>query len=389
VRILVCTRHAQALGGAESYLREVLPALAARGHVLSIGVELPSIRTDADWTLGTGFGSWLLERGSVARQLEEFRPDAIFNNQIANPELEQALLATGKASLFLHSYSGLCISGRRMHQLPEPTPCERAFGLACLALYFPRRCGGLDPIEMARMYALQSKRHRQLFHYHRLIVPSTHLRRMLLQAGVDETRIVVAAHAVAPPGETPSERAGADPPVLLFLGRLTLEKGCLLLPEAVRLASELTGRKLRLEIAGDGPLRNRLHERLVARKIDFVFHGWVDDARRGELLRRANLLVFPSVWLEPFGLVGIEAAREGVPAVAFPHGGVEQWLVPGVTGELADRGRLTARKFAEAIARALSSPEHLQLLSRNARVNAGRFRLDEHVRTLEAALAST
>jgi glycosyltransferase involved in cell wall biosynthesis len=117
--------------------------------------------------------------------------------------------------------------------------------------------------------------------------------------------------------------------VLAFVGRLTEEKGCLVLPGAVREAARLTGRRLRLEIAGDGPLRTQLHRRLVAAQVEFEFHGWVDESRRDALLSRAGLLLFPSVWLEPFGLVGIEAASHGVPAVAFPHGGVMEWLIAG------------------------------------------------------------
>jgi glycosyltransferase involved in cell wall biosynthesis len=364
--------------------------LVARGHDLSIGVEILSNSSENDWPRASGLDAWLLDSQSLTAQIREFRPDAILNNQIASPDLEKALVATGKATLFLHSYGGLCISGRRMHQVPQPTPCQRAFGPACLALYLPRRCGGLNPLEAIKLYAVQSNHHRQLAQYHRLIVPSDHLRVMLLQAGVDESKIVVVPHAIDHHLHSTNERAErGEPYVLLFLGRLTQEKGCLLLPEAIRRATALTGRKLRLEVAGEGPLRARLHEGLVARKLDFVFHGWVSDAHRSELLERADLLLFPSVWLEPFGLVGIEAAAHGVPAVAFPYGGVRQWLIPGATGELAESGTPTSEKLARAIARALATPEHLGLLSRNAQAQADRFTLEQNVRMLEAALGST
>ena len=45
----------------------------------------------------------------------------------------------------------------------------------------------------------------------------------------------------------------------------------------------------------------------------------------------------PSVWPEPFGLVGIEAGCVGLPAAGFGVGGIPDWLRPGETGELASR----------------------------------------------------
>ena len=59
------------------------------------------------------------------------------------------------------------------------------------------------------------------------------------------------------------------------------------------------------------------------------------DAVRA-LLASAGLLVVPSLWPEPFGLVGFEAAAHGVPVAGFRVGGIPEWLIDGVTGHLAD-----------------------------------------------------
>ena len=48
----------------------------------------------------------------------------------------------------------------------------------------------------------------------------------------------------------------------------------------------------------------------------------------------AAVLAVPSVWPEPFGLVGLEAAARGVPAVAFDTGGIRQWLHHQISGLL-------------------------------------------------------
>ena len=52
-------------------------------------------------------------------------------------------------------------------------------------------------------------------------------------------------------------------------------------------------------------------------------------------MKASRLLVVPSVWPEPFGSVGMAAARCGVPAAAFAVGGIPQWLHDGVNGHLA------------------------------------------------------
>jgi glycosyltransferase involved in cell wall biosynthesis len=61
------------------------------------------------------------------------------------------------------------------------------------------------------------------------------------------------------------------------------------------------------------------------------------------------VLLVPSVWPEPFGLVGVEAAQRGVPAVAFDVGGISEWLIDGVTGRLVTADPPRADAFARAI----------------------------------------
>jgi glycosyltransferase involved in cell wall biosynthesis len=81
--------------------------------------------------------------------------------------------------------------------------------------------------------------------------------------------------------------------------------------------------------------------------------------------------VVPSLWPEPFGLVGLEAARLSVPAVAFDVGGVTEWLKDGVNGFLAPGDPPTAQGLAGAIARCFSAPGQMATLRAGARAVAG------------------
>ncbi|HVU24515.1 MAG TPA: glycosyltransferase family 4 protein [Opitutus sp.] len=91
----------------------------------------------------------------------------------------------------------------------------------------------------------------------------------------------------------------------LFVGRLVPEKGVRLFADAVR----RTG--LPATFIGDGELSADLRRRCPGAR----FTGWLDAAAIRVELRRARALVFPSLWYETLGLVSIEAAAAGVPAV--------------------------------------------------------------------------
>jgi glycosyltransferase involved in cell wall biosynthesis len=147
------------------------------------------------------------------------------------------------------------------------------------------------------------------------------------------------------------------------------------------------GIPLSLTVAGDGPERPRLERRVRAQRLDVHFAGWVDPAARNRIIREADLLVLPSVWPEPWGLAGLEAACAGVPTVAFAAGGIPEWLEPGVSGELAPASPPTAAGLAAAIARALGDADHYARLRLGAWQGAARYSMEHHLDTLLAVLA--
>jgi glycosyltransferase involved in cell wall biosynthesis len=101
-------------------------------------------------------------------------------------------------------------------------------------------------------------------------------------------------------------------------------------------------------ILGDGNHREyceRLSRRLgLSDRVHFA--GFVPQAEVMNYYRDASLAVVSSVWPEPFGAVGLEAMRCGLPVVAFDAGGVDEWLIDGWNGYLVpwmDRGCYAAR----------------------------------------------
>ena len=92
----------------------------------------------------------------------------------------------------------------------------------------------------------------------------------------------------------------------LFVGRLEVDKGVLLLARAARRA----GASLR--IIGSGPLSHELRRDFP----EVELMGWKSKQEIAQLCREARALIMPSRWRETFGLVALEAAMSGIPIIA-------------------------------------------------------------------------
>jgi glycosyltransferase involved in cell wall biosynthesis len=90
----------------------------------------------------------------------------------------------------------------------------------------------------------------------------------------------------------------------------------------------------------------------------------------------------PSLWDEPFGIVGLEALAAGVPVVASDVGGIPSWLEPGDCGELVGRGKVG--DLADALGRILADTSLRDRCRAAGPLRAAEFSLDRHVTQLEA-----
>jgi glycosyltransferase involved in cell wall biosynthesis len=104
-------------------------------------------------------------------------------------------------------------------------------------------------------------------------------------------------------------------------------------------------------------------------------------------MRGASLLSVPSTTPETFGLVGVEAACVGLPAVGFASGGVTEWLIDNYSGVCADGERPNALNLASAIVRALEDPFRYNELRRGAWQVSRRFTVEHHVHELTLILS--
>jgi glycosyltransferase involved in cell wall biosynthesis len=317
--------------------------------------------------------------------------------------LEAEATRLAPAVSFCHGYFGSCISGGKAFKNPVVTPCHRRFGWQCLLHYYPHRCGGWSPLTMLQQYRQQSNRQKLQFGYRVIATASQYVRDEHLKHGFRPDRVHVVPYPMspveveAPPATRAAQRSAAAPWCLLFVGRMEVLKGGQMLLEAMPQVLASLGRPVRLIFAGDGPLRadwERRAAQLQARhpELSVEFVGWVTGPRLQEVWAKGDLLVVPSLWPEPFGLVGPEAGLHGIPAAAFAVGGIPEWLTDGVNGYLAPGEPPTAAGLAEAITRCLGHAATYAKLCGDAVTLARRFSLANHLaglmKVFEIALRS-
>jgi glycosyltransferase involved in cell wall biosynthesis len=165
------------------------------------------------------------------------------------------------------------------------------------------------------------------------------------QLGATEVRVI-------PSGVDVPDSVGepADPPEVLYAGRLSEEKGILDLLAAA-------DGDVKLTVAGDGPLRDR-----VPQAIGFVPHDEL-----APLYERAAVVAVPS-HREGFGVVCAEAMAHGRPVVAGAVGGLLDLVVDGETGLLVQPRDVPALRAA--LERLLTDEDLRRRLGENARRRA-------------------
>jgi glycosyltransferase involved in cell wall biosynthesis len=393
MRVAVVTQHRDRVGGVESYLHAVLPMLATR-HDLAFWSADDTITNRGAIVLPSGVPGARLDAtpDGAAREVRDWRPDVIFSHGLEDPAVEAAVLAVAPAVHVQHAYHGTCISGTKTMAWPGVTPCARALGPGCLAKYFPRRCGGSSPITMTSLYRTQTTRLGMLRSVAAVMTLSYHMAEELQRNGVPAERIRVVPPFVQPSPVVRAPRRPHEAAKLLFLGRLEPLKGVRQLLDALGPLADRLTRPVSLVVAGDGGERDALEAHAASLftfdgRIQVRFTGWQVQSGRARLLAEADALVVPSVWPEPFGLVGLEAASAGVPAVAFAVGGIPEWLRDGENGCLAPADGARPALLAEAIARCVASPGDLARLSAGARAVAAQWTIERHLAMLDEALA--
>lgn len=149
------------------------------------------------------------------------------------------------------------------------------------------------------------------------------------------------------------KRHGIDPakPYLLFVGRITRQKGIIYLVRAI----EFMDRDFQIVLCAGAPdtkeIAAEMNQALAAAKRKRADIFWIEEMldRKAvvELYSRAAVFCCPSIY-EPFGIINLEAMACGTAVVASAVGGIKEVVVDGETGFLVPLKQMKESPFAPA-----------------------------------------
>jgi len=125
----------------------------------------------------------------------------------------------------------------------------------------------------------------------------------------------------------PCEAFGADKTLLLYVGRVSKEKG---LERLLHGYLDLRQRRddVHLVVVGDGPYRDDMESALGK---EATFTGFLRGEALARLFAYCDVFVFPSA-TDTLGRAVVEAQASGLPAVVYDIGGPRECMRPGVSG---------------------------------------------------------
>lgn len=152
---------------------------------------------------------------------------------------------------------------------------------------------------------------------------------------------------------------------LLFVGRLVPEKGLEIALQALaHVRSKADLGRVTLDIIGDGAEVYRLHLQAMIASSELQDQVcMVGSLTRQQVLERYasyDMLLVPSLWVEPFGIIILEAMARGLAVIATNHGGPAEIISDGHDGRLVPPGDPAA--LAHAIMELSSDPERMHRL---------------------------
>jgi len=171
-----------------------------------------------------------------------------------------------------------------------------------------------------------------------------------------------------------------DTIVVLFLGRLVIEKGIDVFRDAVQLLRQ-RGHDVRALVVGEGPARERL-----AKLEGSVLTGHLQDENLARAVASADLMINPSR-TEAFGNVVLEAMASGLPVVSADAESARALIADGETGLLCSSQ--TPAAYAAATARLIETPGKRSAIGEAARAASAAYGWDAASAAVEAAYRET
>jgi len=189
----------------------------------------------------------------------------------------------------------------------------------------------------------------------KIVAVSAYTKAMIMEKyGISGDKIEVVHNGIDPNPEyhdQPLPQFLADRPVVVFMGRLTIQKGPEYFLAVAKKVIEVEPKAI-FVLAGEGDMYQSLLVSAAAQQLtgSVLFAGFLREKEKELMYKRATVFVMPSV-SEPFGIVALEAALAGAPVIASKNSGVLEVLPQAEAIDFWDINKMT-----EAVLRHIRQP---------------------------------
>lgn len=317
----------------------------------------------------------------VAKICRAFKPDVVHVHNTFPLISPLAVWSVGRFApvvMTLHNYRTFCAAGVPMR---KGKVCSLCLDRKCVWNGIRHRCyrgSLLATLPLALNIALYR---RVLPRWvKRFLVFSEFQRRRMTAAGFPEEKLSRKPNAIDV--QTARTRCADKENQVVYVGRLSSEKGLATLIEAWRLAGRDADCKLIL--IGDGP--GRAAAERAAAGLNAVFLGRQPYHVVRETMARSKAVVLPSECWEGMPMTVLESFAEGTPCIVSDLGALPEMVKGGALGEVFEAGRPEA--LAEAVKRLLARPDYAEMCRAARREAEARYSQEANFRRLTEIYAA-
>jgi glycosyltransferase involved in cell wall biosynthesis len=350
-RLLVLCDVVGAEGGSESAMERYLPALQRTG--LDVRVLARRVTDPSRFGVPARAVPWSDEHAEpsvaaaeeISREIDCADIGVVLCSNVFDSAVLGAARRARRCVVHVRDHRVFCPNGDRLY--PNfSQPCELAMGSACLlhsllhGCVFGPRARTVQRLRARERTALATRK------CDAFVVSSRYMARSCERNGIDAEKI----HVLVPPVADGSltDRAAPTPAQasVLFAGRIVPSKGLRSLVGALARIDPASRPILR--VAGrETPELEACAQLAVRLGVQLEALGWCDGDSLLHAIDSVHAVVVPSLWPEPYGLLGAEAQARGRPAIAYAVGGIPEWV--------GDAGICAPRGDEAALARAIST----------------------------------
>ncbi|MDF1594083.1 MAG: glycosyltransferase family 4 protein, partial [Desulfobacterales bacterium] len=294
--------------------------------------------------------------------IKKHAPDICHIHNFQNSSVTEYLIGTMPCVRSIHDPRLYCFTNWKL--LPDKSICSHPLGLECIR----QGCisSGLWPqnnFDRNALFVLRNFMAHQKIPV--LIAESRAQIECLLENGFSPDQIAWLPNftPVRPESEVSGfvqKHFNPQKKMVLFVGRASYEKGVQILVDACAYLKT----KCKVVIITAGPLLDEIKSRIPAYAGQLEVIPGLSYEETRKYYARSSVVIVPSVWLENFCLVGIEAYANMKPVIGSRIGGIKDWLKEGETGWFFEPGN--ARELADTIDHAFADTERLKMMGKAA-----------------------